>query len=156
MERPSADSQSSRPSFSRTRTLFSDDCSLYVPTKSLGRVLLAAGLCTRRRATSGKVSKRKKRPKPRRRWQGCLRCAEGLLFNGPSFDEVVADMIAESRSLRDLDCTLRRDGDFRFDDVFHPIARAGGNVARHRITRQSRDSDVVGATDAALEHAATP
>ena len=63
--------------------------------------------------------------------------AEDFFFNGPPLDEFVADMITESWSLRDANRTLRRDGNFRFDDVFDPITFAGGNVTGKRIAGKS-------------------
>ena len=63
--------------------------------------------------------------------------AEDFFFNGPPFDEFVADMITESWSLRDANRALRRDGNFRFDNVFDPITFAGGNVTGKRIAGKS-------------------
>jgi len=82
--------------------------------------------------------------------------AEDFLFNGPPFDEFVADMIAESRRLRDSNRALGRNVYLGLDDVFGPITLAGGNVAGQHVAGKSRSGNVVSAADAGLEHAATP
>src|SRR5258708_37627322 len=79
----------------------------------------------------------------------------GFLFRGPAFDEVTADMIAESGRRRDLNRAARGDFDWRIDDVLFPITFAGGDIARECVARQGRDRDVVWPADAAFEHAAT-
>ena len=57
---------------------------------------------------------------------------------------------------RNADRPLRRNFDFRLDDVFGPVALAGGNIARKRKVWQRRHRDVVRAPDARFEHAAAP
>src|SRR5712664_2278177 len=80
----------------------------------------------------------------------------GFLLGGPAFDEVTADMIAESWCGGDRNRAAGRDFDGRIDEVFLPIAFAGGNVAGQSVAGQGRDGDVVSATDAAFEHPAAP
>src|SRR6266436_9673736 len=82
--------------------------------------------------------------------------AEDFLFNGPPFDDLVADMIAESRRLRDANRALGRNVHFGLDDVFGPITLTGGNVAGECVAGKSGSGDVVSAANAALQHAATP
>ncbi len=81
---------------------------------------------------------------------------ESFFFNGPPFDEFVADMIAESRRLRDANRALGRDVHFGLDDVFGPITLASGNVAGERVAGKRGNGYVVSAADAAFQHAATP
>src|SRR6185437_3759488 len=47
-------------------------------------------------------------------------------------------------------------GNFRINEVFLPIAPAGADIAGEGEVRQRREGDVVGAPNAAFEHAATP
>src|SRR5580765_6140010 len=103
-----------------------------------------------------KSARHRRRPLQRLCQRRNLLCAEDLFINGPPFDEVVADMIAESRSLRSTDCSLWRDSDFRFDDVFDPVALAGRDVAGKGVAGKSGDGDVVSAADTTFEHAAAP
>ncbi len=48
------------------------------------------------------------------------------------------------------------DGDFGSDDVFVPVAGAGGDVAGQGEIRKSGHGDVVSAADAGFEHATAP
>src|SRR5207245_73749 len=52
--------------------------------------------------------------------------------------------------------SLRRDGHFGIDDVFGPIALAGGDITGKREVRQGGEGDVMRAADAGFEHAAAP
>src|SRR6266705_1493133 len=83
-----------------------------------------------------------------------LSSTPGFLFRGPVFDQVAANMIAESRRGGDLKRATGRDFDRRVDDVLFPIAFASGNIAGQRVTGQRSDRDVVSAADTALKHAA--
>src|SRR5256885_9447354 len=85
-----------------------------------------------------------------------LSSTPGFLFRGPAFDQVAANMIAESRRGGDLNRATGRDFDRRVDDVLFPIAFASGNIAGQRVAGQRSDRDVVSAADTALEHAAAP
>src|ERR1700730_2871522 len=79
-----------------------------------------------------------------------------FLLGGPAFDQVAANMIAESG--RGGDRNRAAGGDFyrRINDVFLPIALAGRYVSGQRVAGERRDGDVVGSTDAGFEHAAAP
>src|SRR5712664_3530233 len=79
-----------------------------------------------------------------------------FLFNSPPFDQVVANMVTESGCRGDGNRAAGRDFDGRIDEVFFPVAFAGGNVAGQSVAGQGRDGDVVNAPDAAFEHAAAP
>src|SRR6267143_1778651 len=80
----------------------------------------------------------------------------GFLLGGPAFDQVVAHIVTESGCGGDGNRATGRDFDGRIDEVFFPIAFAGGNVARQSVAGQGRDGDVVNAPDAAFQHAAAP
>src|SRR6267378_2116746 len=80
----------------------------------------------------------------------------GFLLGGPAFDQVVANIVTESGCGGDGNRATGRDFDGRIDEVFFPIAFAGGNVARQSVAGQGRDGDVVNAPDAAFQHAAAP
>src|SRR2546422_10897473 len=80
----------------------------------------------------------------------------GFLFSGPAFNEVTADMIAESGRGGDLNRAAGGDFDGRIDDVLFPIAFVSGNIAGESVTGQGRDRDVVRPTDTTLQHATTP
>ena len=79
-----------------------------------------------------------------------------MFFYGPVFDQFMAHVITESWSLRDANRALRRDGDFRFDEVFCPVALAGRNIAGQRVAGKRGNSNIVSAADAAFKHAAAP
>src|SRR5882672_4490193 len=91
-----------------------------------------------------------------RRLRQKLACAPGFFFDGPAFDEFTADMITEAGCIGNANGALRRNFNFRFDDVFGPVAFAGGNVARQGIAGEGSNGDVVGAADAGFEHAPAP
>src|SRR5712664_1817735 len=80
----------------------------------------------------------------------------GFLLNSPPFDQVVANMVTESGRGGDGNRAAGRDFDGRIDEVFFPIAFAGGNVAGQSVAGQGRDGDVANAPDAAFEHATAP
>src|SRR6516225_10106563 len=65
-------------------------------------------------------------------------------------------MIAEAGGLRDADSALGRYGNLRFDDVFDPVARAGGNIAGQGVAGKGGHGDIVSAPDAGFEHAPAP
>src|SRR5579859_5592953 len=62
----------------------------------------------------------------------------------------------KSRRLRHTNSALRAHRDFRVDDVFAPIAAAGGNVSRQSESGERRHGNIVRAPDARFEHAAAP
>src|SRR5438876_8915989 len=68
-----------------------------------------------------------------------LSSTPGFLFRGPAFDQVAANMIAESRRGGDLNRATGRDFDRRVDDVLFPIAFASGNIAGQRVAGQRSD-----------------
>src|ERR1700760_2791679 len=72
------------------------------------------------------------------------------------FDEVHLQVVADTRRCRNRDRAARRNFDFGLDDVFDPVALAGGDVAGKREVGQRRKRDVVRAADAGFEHAAAP
>ncbi len=49
-----------------------------------------------------------------------------------------------------------RHGNFGMDDVFRPIAFAGGHIAREAEIGKGRERDIVRAADAGFEHPAAP
>jgi hypothetical protein len=114
------------------------------------------GLCGKQPGERKNARARDRRKTRSREQKTFLGGAEDLFLNGQSFDEVVADMIAESGSLRDFDRAVRGDRDFRFDKILSPIASAGGNITGQCVTRQSGNCNIVCSTDAAFEHAAAP
>ena len=65
-------------------------------------------------------------------------------------------MIAESGRGGDGNRAARRDLDRWIDDVFSPIALAGGDITGERVAAKGRDGDVVNAADAAFQHATAP
>ena len=75
---------------------------------------------------------------------------------GDGVDAIGAGSEANAWGGGDFDGALGRDGDFGVDDVFVPVAGAGGDVAGERKVGQGGHGDVVGATDAGFEHAAAP
>src|SRR5882672_3321301 len=90
-----------------------------------------------------------------RNWSN-LRCAPGFSFKGPTFDKFTPDMIAETRRIGNANGSLRRNFHLRLDHVFNPVPFAGGDVTRKGIAGQGRNRDIVGASDAAFEHATAP
>ena len=85
-----------------------------------------------------------------------LKLFENLAALGERFDSVEARLIADSGRGGHADGSLRRHFHFGLDDVFSPVAAAGGNVAGKRKIRERRHGDVVRAADAGFEHAAAP
>src|SRR6202789_3433005 len=81
---------------------------------------------------------------------------ENLFTCGKRFDAIEARCVADARHRRNFNGSARGHFHFRLDDVFGPIAAAGGNVAGQREIRQRGHGDVVGAADAGFEHAAAP
>src|SRR5271168_5099182 len=92
---------------------------------------------------------------------GDVNCALGLSIEhlaafGERFDAVQARGVADARRGGNVYGAARRDFYFRLDDVFGPIAAAGGNIAGQREIRQRGHGDVVRAADAGFQHAAAP
>src|SRR5271170_1176085 len=92
---------------------------------------------------------------------GDVNCALGLSIEhlaafGERFDAVQARGVADARRGGNVYGAARRDFYFRLDDVFGPIAAAGGNVAGQREIRQRGHGDVVRAADAGFQHASAP
>ena len=71
-------------------------------------------------------------------------------------DALADDIDANARASGTAIVPSARDVDRRLDQVGLVVALAGGDVAGQREVRQAREMDVVGAADAALEHAAVP
>src|SRR5579864_9439016 len=65
-------------------------------------------------------------------------------------------MIAETRRMGDTNRAPRSNFHFRLDNVFVPIALAGGHVTGEGIAGKGRGGNVVGTADATFEHAAAP
>src|SRR2546425_205344 len=82
--------------------------------------------------------------------------APRFLFDGKAFDQVAADRITNAGLLRNNDCASRTDFDGRIDDVFLPVAAAGGDVAGKSEAGESGKGNIVGAADSGFEHSATP
>src|SRR2546425_2756974 len=82
--------------------------------------------------------------------------APRFLFDGEAFDQVAADRITNAGTLRNNDCASRTDFDGRIDDVFLPVAAAGGDVARKGEAGESGKGNIVGAADSGFEHSAAP
>src|SRR5271170_5460922 len=92
---------------------------------------------------------------------GDVNCALGLSIEhlaafGERFDAVQARGVADARRGGNVYGAARRDFHFRLDDVFGPIAAAGGKVAGLREIRQRGHSDVMRAADAGFQHASAP
>src|SRR6266481_2686395 len=60
----------------------------------------------------------------------------GFILGGPAFDEVTADMIAESWCGEDRNRAAGRDFDGRIDEGFLRMAFAGGNVPIKIVIRE--------------------
>src|SRR5271156_4765866 len=92
---------------------------------------------------------------------GEVKCALGLSIEhlaalGERLDALHARGVADSRRGGNFYRASRRDFHFRLDDVFGPVAAAGGYVARKREIRQRGHGDVVRAADAGFQHASAP
>src|SRR5580693_9867110 len=81
---------------------------------------------------------------------------EHLAAFGERFDAVQARGVADARRGGNFYRALRRDFHFRLDDVFGPVAAAGGNVAGKGEIWQRGHGDVVRAADAGFQHASAP
>src|SRR5216684_2239216 len=68
----------------------------------------------------------------------------------------LANLIAEAGRLRYANGSLRRDSHLGIDNIFFPIALAGGDIARPDKARLRGHGDVVSAANAGFDHAATP
>src|SRR5258708_8852845 len=73
-----------------------------------------------------------------------------------ALDQIEARREADARSVGNAYGALRRDANFRLDDVFAPIAAAGGDIAGERKIRQRGEGKVVGEADARIEQPAAP
>src|SRR2546425_13002526 len=82
--------------------------------------------------------------------------APRVLFDGKAFDQVAADRIANAGLLRNNDCAARSDFDGGIDDIFVPVAAAGGDVAGKGEAGESGKGNIVGAADSGFEHSAAP
>src|SRR5271155_3658952 len=92
---------------------------------------------------------------------GDVNCALGLSIEhlaafGERFDAVQARGVADAWRGGNFYRAFCGDLHFRLDDVFGPVAAAGGNVAGKREVRQRGHRDVVRAADAGFEHASAP
>ena len=79
-----------------------------------------------------------------------------LFSSSPPSTRSRIDVDADAGPCRHGDRAVGADDDLRIDQVGRVVAAARGDVARQREIRQRRQVDVVGAADAALEHAAVP
>ena len=79
-----------------------------------------------------------------------------LLPHRQLFDPLQIGRVPQPRRLGNVNRPLRAHRNFRVNDVFGPIALAGGNITGQGESRQRGHGDVVGAADAGLEHAAAP
>src|ERR1700733_2401637 len=81
---------------------------------------------------------------------------EHLAALGERFNSVQARGVADPGHGGHFYGALRRDFHLRLDDVFGPVAAAGGGVAGPREIRQRGHGDVVRAADAGFQHASAP
>src|SRR5437667_3069000 len=63
---------------------------------------------------------------------------------------------SNSRVVRSLNRPIRSDRYRRLNDVFFPIASAGGNVSRQLESRQRSHGDIVRAANPGFQHTAAP
>src|SRR5229473_4625002 len=87
---------------------------------------------------------------------GVTRLGQPDFIDSEALDKVQARRKPDAWSAGDANGALRRNGDFGFNDVFVPVAAAGGNVAGKRKIRQRGERDVVSASDAGFEHPSAP
>src|SRR5260370_10445737 len=76
--------------------------------------------------------------------------------NGEFFDALAPRLVANARSCRHANRTLRRNNRFRLDDIFLPIPFPRLYVAEQPKIGKRRESNVVGPADAGLQHSPTP
>src|SRR3984957_1605850 len=81
---------------------------------------------------------------------------EHLAAFGERFDAVQARRVADAGRSGNFYRALSGDFDLRLDDVFGPVAAAGGNIAGQREIRQRGHGEVVRAPDAGFQHASAP
>src|ERR1043166_8148905 len=86
----------------------------------------------------------------------CTESGQPFFARGERFDAICARCETDTRPARHADGSLRGNRHFRLDDVFMPVAPAGGHVAWQNKIRQSGKRDVVRAPDSGFEHAAAP
>src|SRR6266568_8164969 len=95
---------------------------------------------------------------------GARRLAVSILTNSDQmffsnrkfFDALAARFETDAGTRGYANRTLRRDRNFRIDDVFIPVAFAGSNITREGEIGKGRECDIVRAADAGFEHAAAP
>src|ERR1700676_1317428 len=75
---------------------------------------------------------------------------------GELFDAIEARFETDAWPGRHANSPPQRTHHFRLDNVFHPIAATGRDVARQGEIRQGRQRDVVGAANSGLEHSPAP
>src|SRR6266498_2352173 len=83
-------------------------------------------------------------------------CMDRFFTASQRIYSISIDIEAQARFLRRDDCSARRHGNWRFDDVLFPVSGARRYIARQRESREGSHGDVMGATNARLEHATTP
>src|SRR5580693_5684592 len=81
---------------------------------------------------------------------------EHLAAFGERFDAIEARRVTDAGRAGNFYRALRRDFHFRLDDVFGPVAAAGGDVAGQSEIRQRGHGDVVRAADAGFKHSSAP
>src|SRR5262249_27669342 len=88
----------------------------------------------------------------------CIRSARtpSFLLQCGALDPIGTDAIAEAGSGRSGNRAAGRDFDGWINQIFIPVAAAGGYVAGKIVAWQRGSANVVGASDAALEHATAP
>lgn len=86
----------------------------------------------------------------------CWLRLDGHLAHGQCVKSRQINFESDARCVGRCNCATRADDHRRLDNVFFPIARAGGHVAGQTETSESGHRDVVRATDPRFEHAAAP
>src|ERR1700675_4915639 len=79
-----------------------------------------------------------------------------LCPHGKPFDSISPHGIADAGRFWHMNRAVRRDLDFRLDDIFIPIALARRNISRKRETRERRQRDVVRPSNTCLQHSSAP
>ena len=99
-------------------------------------------------------------PQPTRRPPGRREArrsgSQGRFAKGVAPDDIFAESEADALSFGDRNGSVRIHRDWRRDDFFGEVALRGGYIAGHGKTGKGGEMDVVGAPDAALQHAAAP
>src|ERR1700719_4001132 len=76
--------------------------------------------------------------------------------NRQFLDCVQPRLVADARTCRHANGSLRRDGHFRLDNIFIPVSLAGGHVTGQREIRQRGYCNVVRAPNPGLQHPPAP